>query len=112
VAKQANGTIALTVRELSDAAGLQRTLRADGIPASVTFASHPSAACQALQAMPAPWTVAKQANGTIALTVRELSDAAGLQRTLRADGIPASVTFASHPSACQALQATPQRTGS
>jgi hypothetical protein len=61
---------------------------------------------------PAAWLVAKQPNGTIALTVRELSDAAGLQRTLRADGIPASVTFASHPSACQALQATPQRTGS
>ena len=113
VTTQTGGTIAVTIRELSDPAGLQRTLRADGIPASVTFASHPSPSCQALNASPAPWTVAKQTDGTIAVTIRELSDPAGLQRTLRADGIPASVTFASHPSpSCgKALQATPQRTG-
>ena len=114
VAKQTDGTIALTIRGLSDPAGLQRTLRADGIPASVTFASHPYPSCQALNAIPAPWTVAKQTDGTIALTIRELSDPAGLQRTLRADGIPASVTFASHPypSCNNALQAIPKRTDS
>ncbi len=61
----------------------------------------------------AAWTVTTQADGTIAVTIRELSDPAGLQRTLRADGIPASITFASHPhpSCGKALQATPQRTG-
>ena len=42
----------------------------------------------------AAWTVVKQADGTVYVTIRELRDPAGLQRTLRADGIPASVTFA------------------
>jgi hypothetical protein len=48
------------------------------------------------------WTVTKQADGTVTVTVRQLRDAAGLQRTLRADGVPASVTFFGHePRACQ-----------
>jgi len=42
----------------------------------------------------AAWTVTKLAGGNISVTVRELKDPAGLQRTLRANGVPASVTFA------------------
>ena len=50
----------------------------------------------------AAWTVTRQANGTIKVTIRELRDPAGLQSKLRADGIPASVTFSSKPNpACQ-----------
>ena len=41
----------------------------------------------------AAWTVAKQSDGTIQVTIRELSNPAGLQRKLRADGVPASVTL-------------------
>jgi hypothetical protein len=37
------------------------------------------------------WTVAKQVNGDVKVTIRQLSDPSGLQRTLRADGVPASV---------------------
>ncbi len=49
----------------------------------------------------AAWTVVKHADGTIVVTVRQLRDPAGLQRTLRADGVPASVTFSGHqPRAC------------
>lgn len=44
----------------------------------------------------AAWTVAKQANGDIKVTIRQLSDPSGLQRTLRADGVPASVTSLGH----------------
>jgi hypothetical protein len=44
----------------------------------------------------AAWTVTQQADGTIKVTFREADDAAGLQRTLRADGVPASVTFTGH----------------
>jgi len=48
------------------------------------------------------WTVTKQADGTITVTVRQLRDPQGLQRTLRADGVPVSVTFFGHePRACQ-----------
>ncbi len=41
----------------------------------------------------AAWTVAKQPDGNVAVTIRELRDPAGLQSTLRADGVPASVRF-------------------
>jgi hypothetical protein len=50
----------------------------------------------------AAWTVARQADGTVAVTIRELRDPAGLQRRLRADGVPASVTFFGQmPRSCQ-----------
>jgi hypothetical protein len=42
----------------------------------------------------AAWTVAKQANGDIDVTIRQLKNPAGLQRTLRADGVPVIVSFA------------------
>jgi len=45
------------------------------------------------QAQLAAWTVVKQADGNIYVTIREFRDPAGLQARLRADGIPASVTF-------------------
>jgi hypothetical protein len=53
-------------------------------------ASHPASEPHAQLAA---WTVARQADGSIQVTIRELRDPAGLQRTLRADGVPASVTF-------------------
>jgi hypothetical protein len=53
-------------------------------------ASHPASEPGAQLAA---WTVARQADGSIKVTIRELRDPAGLQRTLRADGVPASVTF-------------------
>jgi hypothetical protein len=48
------------------------------------------------------WTVTQQADGNVTVTVRELTDLAGLQSALRADGVPASVTPLSTPNpACQ-----------
>ncbi len=41
----------------------------------------------------AAWTVTKLADGNISVTIHELTDPAGLQGTLRADGVPASVTL-------------------
>jgi hypothetical protein len=55
------------------------------------------------------WTVAKQANGNISVTIRELRNPAGLQRALRADGLPASVTFFGHQN--RACQPYPHRRG-
>lgn len=43
----------------------------------------------------AAWTVVTQPGGTVSVTIRELRDPAGLQRRLRADGVPATVTFVS-----------------
>jgi hypothetical protein len=45
------------------------------------------------------WTVETAADGRLVVTIRELRDPAGLQRTLRADGVPASVTFLGRPNA-------------
>lgn len=42
------------------------------------------------------WTVAKQTDGTIRVTIRELRDPAGLQARLRADAVPAKVVFLQH----------------
>lgn len=41
----------------------------------------------------AAWTVVKQANGEIDVTINQLKDPAGLQATLRADGLPVTVSF-------------------
>jgi hypothetical protein len=41
----------------------------------------------------AAWTVIKQADGTVRVTIRELRNPAGLQSKLREDGVPASVTL-------------------
>ena len=42
------------------------------------------------------WTVTRLADGDISVRINQFKDPAGLQSTLRADGVPASVTFASH----------------
>jgi hypothetical protein len=41
----------------------------------------------------AAWTVVQQPGGIISVSLRELHDPAGLQAALRADGVPASVSF-------------------
>jgi hypothetical protein len=56
----------------------------------------------------AAWTVTRQADGTIRVTIRELRDPAELQRQLRADGAPASVTLAGQENrACRPYLASP-----
>jgi hypothetical protein len=45
----------------------------------------------------AAWTVAKQANGDIDVTINQLRNPVGLQSTLRADGMPVRVSYSSHP---------------
>ena len=77
-----------------------------GAVAAVAFAvtaalpaSHPASGPGAQLAA---WTVVRQADGSIRVTIRELRDPAGLQHTLRADGVPASVTFTGQRNpACQ-----------
>ena len=51
------------------------------------------------------WTVVKHADGTVYVRINQLRDPAGLQRKLRADGVPASVVFGNplnvQPEPCQ-----------
>jgi hypothetical protein len=75
------------------------------LPASHPAASHPAASHPASDPgiQLAAWTVTRQAGGSIQVSFfGELRDPAGLQRTLRADGVPVSVTFIGQQNpACQ-----------
>lgn len=76
--------------------------------AVTTLASHPASRQAGSQPAVrlAAWTVTRLADGNISVTIRELKDPAGLQSTLRADGVPASVTFASQKNpACRSYPA-------
>lgn len=83
--------------------------RIPGVAAALAVAAGTALAVTALlpsghqpAAQPAAWTVAKQANGNIRVTIHELRDPAALQQTLRADGVPVSVTFIGQANpACQ-----------
>jgi hypothetical protein len=54
-------------------------------------ASHPASHPPRVQL--AAWTVVKQPGGNVFVTIRELHNPAGLQAKLRADEVPATVTF-------------------
>jgi len=75
-------------RRIPGLAGALAVLAAAALAVTALLpASHPSGA------QLAAWTVAQRPDGTIYVTIRQLRDPAGLQAKLRADGVPASVTF-------------------
>ena len=83
---------------------------AAAVAVGVAFpASHPavrppsaSESARAPSVRLAAWTVTRQAGGSIKVTFRQATDPAGLQQTLRADGVPVSVTFTGQQNtACQ-----------
>jgi hypothetical protein len=63
--------------------------------ALTTLAPASHQASRHLRVQLAAWTVVKEPGGNVSVTIRELRDPAGLQRRLRADGVPATVTFLS-----------------
>ena len=77
------------------------------LPASHPSASHPASRPAAHLAA---WTVTRQADGTIHVSFfGELRDPAALQRALRADGVPASVTFIGQQNPACRIDAVQQR---
>jgi hypothetical protein len=75
--------------------------------AAALLASGGAARSGASPAQLTAWTVSRQANGEIRVTIRELKDPAGLQRELRADGVPASVRFSGNQNrACRPYPAS------
>lgn len=81
---------------------------AAGAVLAVTMLAMPSHPASQPAAQLAAWTVAKQSNGDIHVTINQLRDPAGLQATLRADGLPVNVSFTGPPlsASCQAYPAT------
>jgi len=69
---------------------------------------HPAPGSDPAAVRLAAWTVVRQANGDIDVTINQLKDPSGLQATLRADGLPATVSFSGPAlsSACQAYAAS------
>jgi len=94
------GRVVRARRRVPAVAGALGVAAAVAIAVSAALpASHPASGPGAQLAA---WTVARQADGSIRVTIRELRDPAGLQHTLRADGVPASVTFTGQRNpACQ-----------
>lgn len=77
------------------------TVVALGLPGVFGAVSHqPSGSTSHQPSHPAhaqltDWTVTRLADGDISVRINQFKDPTGLQSTLRADGVPASVTFAS-----------------
>jgi hypothetical protein len=98
-----------TVRARRRVRGLAAALAAAaGAAVAVTVlpAGHPASHQPGAQLT--AWTVTRQPGGDIAITIRELYNPAGLQRELRADGVPATVTFTGghqYPPSCRAYRA-------
>jgi hypothetical protein len=90
---------------LSVASTAAVTVVALGLSGAFGSASHQpagSASHQPTHVRLVAWTVTRLADGDISVTINQFKDPAGLQSTLRADGVPASVTFASQQNqACQ-----------
>ncbi|MGD0243356.1 MAG: hypothetical protein ABSB59_23995 [Streptosporangiaceae bacterium] len=87
-------------RRIPRVAGALGAAAAAAFAVSMLLPASPPAS--APHAQLAAWTVARQGDGSIQVTIRQLRDPAGLQRTLRADGVPASVTFTGQQNpACQ-----------
>jgi hypothetical protein len=77
-----------------------RRRRLRGLTGAVTLAGSTAAAVALLvpgghqvPAQLAAWTVTRDSDGGITVTVNQMRDPGGLQATLRADGVPARVTF-------------------
>jgi hypothetical protein len=91
------------------AAALPSRRRRFAVPALLGVAAVAVAAAVALDLTPgspaapgqgkvtlAAWSVVKERHGLLKVTIRQLRDPAGLERTLRADGVPANVRFVHH----------------
>jgi hypothetical protein len=97
-AVRARRRIPVAAGGLAAAAGV-----AIGVATLVSGGPHAS---HATSATLTAWTVQKQANGDVRVTIRDLRDPSGLQARLRADGIPANVSFSGLPAACQPVAVT------
>ena len=102
------GRVVRTRRRIPGIAGALAGAAAAALAVAALLPGGGHQAGRPLPAQLAAWTVVRHADGTVVVTVRQLRDPAGLQRTLRADGVPASVTFFGHePRACHGYPLDP-----
>ena len=77
----------------SFAAGAAATAVVAGAATLAVTAGGPASPPAPIRTTLTAWTVTRQPDGAVEVTVRDARDPAGLQRRLRADGIPANVTL-------------------
>jgi hypothetical protein len=80
-------------RRVTGLAGAVALAAAAALAVTTLLPGGPQASPRPPAAQLAAWTVTRQADGSIRVTIRELRNPAGLQNKLRADGVPASVTL-------------------
>jgi hypothetical protein len=85
------GRVVRTRRRLAAATGITAAVAA--VIAVTATAAAPAARTPAVQPRLAAWTVMTGPGDTVRVTIRQLDDPGGLQRTLGADGVPARVAF-------------------
>lgn len=85
-----------TRRRVTGAAGLLAVLAGAALAVTTLAPSSHPAGRQATARL-AAWTVTRQADGSVNVTVRQWRDPARLQAALRADGVPAVVTPPPNP---------------
>jgi hypothetical protein len=102
------GRTARARRRIPGLAGALAVAAAAALAVSSLLPGTHQAASPQPAAQLAAWTVTKQADGTIRVTIRELRNPAGLQSELRADGVPASVTLIGQENpSCRRYPASP-----
>lgn len=87
------GRVLRTRRRLAGAAGVTAVAAAAVVAAVISTAAAPVTRPSAVQPRLAAWTVMTGPGDTVRVTIRQLDNPGGLQRTLREDGVPARVAF-------------------
>lgn len=100
------GRVVRARRRIPGVAGVMAV--AAGGALAVTMLATPSHPASQPAAQLAAWTVGKQSNGDIYVTISQLRDPAGLQAMLRADSLPVNVSFTGPPlsASCQPYPAS------
>jgi hypothetical protein len=99
------GRVVRARRRIPVAAGGLAAVAGVAIGVAVLLPAGPPAS-HATKASLTAWTVQKEGNGNIRVTIRDLRDPSGLQARLRSDGVPANVSFGGLPTACQPVAVT------
>jgi hypothetical protein len=87
------GRVVRMRRKLAGAAGITAVAVVAAVIAVTGTAPAPVARTPAVQPRLAAWTVMTGPGDTVRVTIRQLDNPGGLQRTLREDGVPARVAF-------------------
>ena len=97
VQRDPGGTIKITISELRDAAGLQATLRADGVPANVVFSQTPFEGTTSTSAIPPSCAAPQMSDKDNAMLQQQITPSFGAPTTLGPDGVALTINPSAFP---------------